>query len=260
MSDKNPTNPVSKHLHQKLSHLCGGILAALSGFVGYTDASLAGMVVGIVLGLGLGEALGLTCASVILLFRRQLTETLPSDDECSPPPTSAERTRRFLLPLVLFAAWVVLWHEGPVLVNLAALSVNHDAGARLTQATARGDSRERLREELKGRQWQHEIFTARPLRWWLGDEVTALNQANLALSNVLNGRGILKPGEGWKETLTAKALVALWRSDHWAAQAVTDRSLNALGAMICERSRDEIDKLRVTSWGFRHLPKKWFQE
>ena len=50
------------------------------------------------------------------------------------------------------------------------------------------------------------------------------------------------------------------RSDHWAAQAFTDRTLNAYGAAVCKLTIEEMERYQSKGWVLRQLPKKWLQQ
>ena len=249
-------------LYEELSHVCGGVLAILGGVIGCIDAAVPGLITGALLGLLVGEIVGAIAISVlVLLFGTWATsDPILERGEKAVSESAGGRTRRYILRTVLIAVLLVLLHEGYWIANMADLTVNHNTGAYLTQATKRGDSRERLRDDLKERRWQLEIFAARPLKWLLEDEPAALNQANLEFIEVVNGKGIDKPGAGLRDTLQAKAIAALWRSDNVLAQAFTDQTLNAYGWGVIQLTRTEIEKYQSKGWVLRHMPAKWFQQ
>ena len=63
---------------------------------------------------------------------------------------------------------------------------------------------------------------------------------NLAFVDFLSGKGVEGRRSAWSDKLKDKAITALWRADNWAAQAVTDRLLNAYGGGLCETTAKDL--------------------
>jgi hypothetical protein len=232
-------------LRDELSHVCGVGLAILGGTLGYGDAEIAGLIAGALLGLFVGEILGGIVTNLLVLAFG---------------PKAASERRGYVSRTVRIAIMVVLLHECFWLANMAAITVSYNTGAFLTQATARGDSRERLRDGLKERRWQHQVVAARPLTFLLVDEVEALNQANLELVDFANGQEIDRPGSAPRDILKTKVITALWGADHWASQPLTVDRLNACGDALCRMARDEMAACQARGWILGRLPTEWFQQ
>ena len=249
-------------LCDKLPHLSGAWFATLGGLLGCIDAGIPSLIACAILGLFFGEIVGYIAVNLIVLLfgPKATTDQTHEGADNTHTETVVQCLSRYLSRTLGIVVLAVLLHECYWFVNMGLVTVNHNTGAYLTRATSRGDSRQRIRDDLKERRWQHDIFSARPLKWLIQAEAEALNQANLEFIEVINGKGIEKPRSGLKDTLKAKAIAALWRSDYSLVHMVTDPVLNAYGAALCELTTEQLEKYQSKGWVLRHLPKAWFQQ
>ena len=247
-------------VYEELAHICGVLLALLAAVVGASDAEMPGALAGFAVGLFFGEVLGWIGVSLLVLLSGSRVTSDPASDE--PATLTAEsRGRRVIgriLRALLITGLIVFLHECYCLANLGALAINHNTGVFLTQGTSRGDSREFLKDGLRERRWKHDIIDARPIRWLLTEDVSALNHTNVEFIDLVNGKGWDKPGNVVEEKAEARLLAELWRSTHWGAQTIADITFNLYGNALCARTQEETLKYRAKGWVLRFLPERWF--
>ncbi|MCA9106441.1 MAG: hypothetical protein KDA83_13540 [Planctomycetales bacterium] len=153
-------------------------------------------------------------------------------------------------------------HEAHHLGNIVVLTLNHNANVTMMNSTARGDSREYLRDSLKGHEWPLTVAHSRPARWLLSPEVEEINESNLRMIEFLQGKGMERGDNSPRltEQATSELVTELWRSDNWLARKVTDKSLNLYGLAISEACKSRIEDQRSQGWLLRFVPTDFFQQ
>ena len=236
------------------------LLGAIGGgAIGAADLELVGVLSGAVAG-GIAAYF---CGAVLVGFVGAFTPRAKPPDEqaagqADPSPAAPAVGAFFgglLARLVGIALLVVLAHETYWVVNVGALAANHDIGAMITQATYRGDSRESLRYDLRNRRWVVAVFTARPLRWCLSEEVADVNRGMLQFVDFLNGKAIPPEGpQGWKEILVGTAAEWFFQSDNWLVEKAANRPLNMIGAGLCVATEQQLDECLGKTWLLKYVP------
>jgi hypothetical protein len=228
------------------SRLGAGAGAVVGGLYGVHDEGVAGAIAGAVVGAILGGLLG----DVL----RALFDPLLGGMSRTARPEDAARSRWWqtgfwacgrLLWLVFLAVclWGFYW-----LVNVLALIAVHDVGARITQATSRGDTRSFLVARLTENRWQVAVFQARPVRWLLRPEVDELSQGGLRLIDLLEGKRPehFKP-KGVLDRVLGEAAIAAIQSRSFLLSKLTNPLLNEIGAALATEANVRIERCLRTA-------------
>jgi len=252
---------VLNFLYNLLPLICGGLLMLLGAAVGGMDAEGPGIGVGGLLGLFFGAVVSFIAINfIVLLFGKNATVVpTPETEDDAYAETPAQRARRYVLRPLVIVALVVVLHECYWFANMWMATTNHNTGVYMTSAIANDYTREQLQEDLEAQRWRHEVLSARPLKWLVGGEAQAVNQANLELIDVVTGKRLEKLGSGLKDTPAVKSLVAIWRSDYRSGHAVTNRTLSIYGTVVCNLTGEQLVSHQSRGWVLRYLPMAWIR-
>jgi hypothetical protein len=216
-----------------------GVAALAGGIVGWIDLGWLGMVPAVLFGAVVGFLAGMALRLVVWMVRGR---SLPRAVAC----------------LLGLAGLALLAYEGCWLLNLTAANMSHATGTVLTQATARGDSRASLRDQLWWRQWRSAVMAARPFRWVLTPDALALSEVTVAVCDGLEGKGLdLPPEHRFRDRVLGEGVQVAMQSEDWGDGRATDPLLNQAGAAICDASAEQISA-SVTAMTFRRFPLDWF--
>jgi hypothetical protein len=134
-----------------------GVIAAGGGaYLGYVDQEVLGAVVGGIVGLVVGSLLGSLLDFTVGPFLRHRAE---------------HSFGAWFLRILGLVLTVVFLHEAFWASNIGSLALMHNIGARITQMFAKGTSKEKAQKELKDRRWQPQVFSARPQRLIMIEDV-----------------------------------------------------------------------------------------
>lgn len=231
-------------------HKLVALLAAIAGgVVGYLDEQIPGAVGGG----GLGGLAGYLMGGILFGVINSLRLSGSVRDEAEPPRKQVSLPERIILSifrLIAVAILAIVSHELYWLVNVAALVGNFGAGIAIANESAGNATEAAMQTAANEVRWRASVFSARPIRWCVTDEIAVSNKRALELVDSLGNRSQLS-GANWQDD--GQPIAGPPANEILSV----DEQLHSSAAAICLESLVKIDTTFQRGWFIKHIPVDW---